>query len=274
MKPIILLPTDFSNNSIVAMKYAQGLANYLNADIHILHAYKAFVTAFQSKIVNEADAYRAKYEAEVDMKKFLAKFTEQEINIFTTSIIEGNLVDVIQNYESINPLTLIIMGTHGSSVPRKNILGSNSYDIAKNTNTPLLIVPENNKGFKMDKLIFFTDYQNQDNKVFEIFKYIFKPKNIICTMVHITHERYNEEYKKLKDWVNSLSKTNNMQLESKLVLNQEKINVVNEIIEELQADLCLLTLIERRNFFERLFSKSLARKIILNPKVPILLNLG
>ncbi len=113
MKLTILLPTDFSYNSLVTMKYAQGLAKYLNADIHILHAYKAFVTAFQNKMVNEADAYRAKYEAETEMVKFLDNLTKQEKTIVTTSIIEGNLVDVIQHYESINSINLIVMGTHG-----------------------------------------------------------------------------------------------------------------------------------------------------------------
>ncbi|WP_353096867.1 hypothetical protein [Empedobacter brevis] len=138
-----------------------------------------------------------------------------------------------------------------------------------------MIVPEDNKGFKIEKVIFFTDYHQQDRKVFEIFQHLLKPKNITCTMVHITDEGYEEEYKKLKNWTNNLVNATSdcMPLETKLILNKEKLNVVNEIIEELHADLCLLTLIERRNFFERLFSKSLARKIILNPKVPILLNL-
>lgn len=77
MKPTFLIPTDFSNNSIVATKYAQGLAKQLNADIHILHTYRAFVTAFQNQKVNEADANRAKSEAETAMNKFLTKVEEQ-----------------------------------------------------------------------------------------------------------------------------------------------------------------------------------------------------
>lgn len=276
MKPTFLIPTDFSNNSIVATKYAQGLAKQLNADIHILHTYRAFVTAFQNQKVNEADANRAKSEAETAMNKFLTKVEEQGQTVMTSSIVEGDLVDVIRDYESVNPVTLIVMGTHGSSVPRKDILGSYTYDVAKNIKIPLLVVPENNEGFKIDNVVFFTDYQKLDNKVFEIFKDLLKSKNVTCTMVHITDGIYDEEFKKLENWTSNFTNTagDHIALESKLVLNKEKLNVVNEIIDELQAELCLLTIIERQSFFERLFSKSLARKIILNPKVPVLLNFG
>ena len=73
MRQIILVPTDFSNNSLTATYYALELAQNMHVDIHILHAYRPFTSAFQSPLANQTDEQRARLGAE----KGLAYFTEK-----------------------------------------------------------------------------------------------------------------------------------------------------------------------------------------------------
>ena len=73
MRQIILVPTDFSNNSLTATYYALELAQNMHVDIHILHAYRPFTSAFQSPLANQTDEQRARLGAE----KGLADFTEK-----------------------------------------------------------------------------------------------------------------------------------------------------------------------------------------------------
>ena len=76
----------------------------------------------------------------------------------------------------------------------------------------------------------------------------------------------------MDDWKAHLEqKTGWVGLATELVSGSERVEVVDQIIDTLDADLTLLTLVDRTGFFERRFHKSLARAIVLNPKTPVLL---
>ena len=278
MRQIILVPTDFSNNSLTATYYALELAQNMHVDIHILHAYRPFTSAFQSPLANQTDEQRARLGAE----KGLADFTEKlgndySVNI-TTGIVKSSLLDGVDNYIAQNNVCMVIMGTRGASGVRTDVLGSNTYDLAKHIAQPMLIVPEYATPFRLNKVVFFTDYQKKDvNTLRSLQSLLGKSAPISCTLVHI-HENgrpTDADLAELKEWQEMLTtKVDFDDLSSELVHVQENVDSVNEILDRLQADLTLLTLIGGRNFFEKLFHKSLARAIILNPKTPVLLTGG
>lgn len=101
---------------------------------------------------------------------------------------------------------------------------------------------------------------------------------VSCTLVHI-HEEKNPpnalDFQRAHDWKEKLEgETGRRDLSLELVHLPENIDSVSEVLERLNADIVLLNLADPRNFFEKWRHKSLARAIILNPKVPILLTSG
>lgn len=274
MKGTILIPTDFSNNALVATRYALKLAALLNADVHILHSFTPFVSSFQSLQTNIKDAARAKEVAERGMKDFLEKLSEHNTADypFETSLIEGNLLSTVKKIIAEKGVELVVMGTHGASETRRDLLGSNTYDVAKSIEIPLLIVPEHTPDFSLNNIVFFTDYQLNDFKVLDSLISILGEERKPCSLVHIAEGALDEQKDKLDSWVADLAHTcGYAELRGHVVAKRERMAVVNETIEELNADLCLLTLVEGRSFFEKLFRKSLARDIIINPKIPVLI---
>lgn len=279
MSKTILIPSDFSNNALVATRYALDLAKQLGANLHILHAYSSFNSAFQSQSVNETDATRAQSDAENNMGEFLGKVGDSKNVTITTSLLKDSLTDAVEAYLNTNTtVCLMIMGTHGASGTRKDILGSNTYDIAKSVNIPLLIVPEHASSFHLERVAFFTDYQNQDIATLQSLKNLLDGQELPCTLVHITQLKdssLQEQVALLSNWSKKLSQTvGYANLNTELVSNKEDITIVDTALDRLSADLCLLTVVGGRSFFEKLFHKSLAREIILNPKVPVLLTSG
>lgn len=271
MKQTLLIPTDFSNNALVATNYALKLAAYLQANVHILHVYKPFTSAFQSELANKTDAQRAKAGAEKGMKDFLEKLGNQN-SAFDSSIIEGNLVDAVGAFVVEKRVDVIVMGTHGASGTRKDWLGSNTYDVAKEIEIPLLIVPEHSVEFTLERSVFFTDYQKNDFKVLKSLLKLLGNDDTPCTLVHVTEQNPEDQKRILVDWSLELANTSGYRtIDTALISSKENLSVVNDTIEQLHADLCLLTLIEGRGFFERFLHKSLARAIIINPKVPVFL---
>ncbi|WP_149915226.1 universal stress protein [Sphingobacterium cavernae] len=274
MRRTLLVPTDFSNNAFVATTYALGLARLLNADVHIIHAYRPLYSAFQSQLANETDAQRAGIEAQKRMTDFLEKLDNAGKVQIRTSIVRDHLKEALHTYLlSDDTVSFIVMGTHGASGQRKDLLGSNTYDVAKTIQIPLLIIPEYTKGFNLEHAVFFTDYQKDDVLILKAMMELYDACCPSCTMVHIAEHLSEEGKTRLDNWKDKLVEESgySRSVETSLVEDKENIDTVNTLIDQLQADLCLLTLVGGRNFFEKLFHKSLARAIILNPEVPVLL---
>src|SRR5690606_13247512 len=158
-----------------------------------------------------------------------------------------------------------------------DVLGSNTYDVAKSSPVPLIVVPEHITEFRLDKAVFFTDYQASDKQTLKALKDVVAGRPVPCTLVHIAADAKEDTQQalKLEEWKQQLKgETGYDLLHSEVARDQEKLERVNVIIDDLAADLSILTLIGGRGFFEKLFHKSLARQIVLNPKRPVLLVTG
>lgn len=274
---MILVPTDFSENARQAFRYAYAIAKEFDSSIHVVHSYLPFYSAFQSEESNEGDRLRAEEEAWQGMEEFLqpldASAKEDEIKI-TAGFFKGNLVEAFSQWLDESQPDLVVMGTKGASGLKHTLLGSNTLDIGKASPIPVLIVPPDVETFKLDNIIFFTDYNQQDIHTLTQLNMLFGSQSISCRLVHIHHAKENlseDAHKKMEAWVSFLmEKTDINGLSWEVVYGKENIDVIDNVAEQNGADLLVLTLIEK-GFFEKLFNKSLAKTIILQPKKPVLL---
>ncbi|MDV3805208.1 hypothetical protein CMU35_08620 [Elizabethkingia anophelis] len=276
MVQTILVPTDFSNNALIATKYALGLAKELGVKVHIIHAYQPFTSAFQSPLANETDEKRTKLGAEKSMVAFLETVGNVAGVELSHSIVKQAVVASIEEYIENNAGTLLIMGTHGASGTRKDILGSNTYDVTKTISAPMLIVPENITTYNFSNVAFFTDYQQNDVHTLKELLNVFGNKTVKCTLIHIQKEQdqtAGDYIEKLEDWKSNIGEQVGFEnLSTELVQGKENVETIKSIIQQLNADLVLLTLVGGRGFFEKLLHKSMARTIILNSETPVFLS--
>lgn len=275
MNQTILSLTDFSNNSLIATRYSLELARKMQARVHILHAYQPFTSAFQSSSANQKDEQQAKINAEKELSEFIDKLgTNLNIPV-TSSVTRNNLVEAVNHYIQKENICLVVMGAHGVSGARLDLLGNNTYDVARDVSRPLLIVPEQTSSFKLENIVFFTDYQQGDIKSLKSFDELFGGVLASCTLVHI-HEGKDtptdDDLLTLTQWKTTLEKEVGINsLSAEIMHVPENIESINQISSRLKADMILITLIDSRPFFEKLLHKSLAKAIILNAQTPVLL---
>ncbi|MFC3196726.1 universal stress protein [Parapedobacter deserti] len=276
MAQTILVPTDFSNNATAATRYAIWLARKLRHNVHILHAYLPFTSAFQSPNANETEEQRARLGAEKSMATFLAGFEDMNGVQISHSLVKNTLVAAVEEYVERNPTAILIMGTHGASGTRRDILGSNTYDVSKSVSVPLLVVPDQPVRFDIGHVAFFTDYHKDDVQSLNDIKAVFGDALEKCTLVHVVGEGVvptEADTQKLEDWKSSLAQQTGFErLDAQLIQGKENVEVVEETVDRLQADLTLLTLVGGRNFLENLLHKSMAKTIIISPKTPVFLS--
>lgn len=133
----ILIPTDFSENSIPAYDLAQYLAKQNHAALHLMHVIdpklilrKAESTAGDSSVI---------MLAEEELRRFLAKTPPAEISI-KEILISGTPSDEIIKYAVKNRMDLIVLSTHGWTGLTHLPMGSTTKKVLSSSEIPVICV--------------------------------------------------------------------------------------------------------------------------------------
>lgn len=166
MKKIIVL-TDFSECSSFALKAAASIAKSNKAGIlviHMLELNQALLTSAEG-FHPEQSVYMIKL-AEKRMKEFLDQPYLKDIEV--TPIIKHYKV-----YSEVNLIAeehgadFIIMGSHGSEGMSEFFVGSNAEKVVRHSNIPVLVLKEELKDFKMDRMVFACDFKDESLAAFQ-----------------------------------------------------------------------------------------------------------
>lgn len=273
MNRIILVPTDFSENALLAARFAVSLAAHAGLEVCILHAYRPFHSAFQGEAANESDRERARQEAETQMKAFLDSLAVP-VKAPKTVLVEENLPEAVDRILSDSAVAVVVMGTTGASGLKHHLLGSNTFAVASTLKqVPLIVVPPGTVRFSLEKVAFFTDFNQGDLSTVALLRSVLDNSESTFKLIHFGRPEEREaKEEKLRDWAGVLARKADLQtLPFRFIAGQEGVEAVEQLDEDF--DLLALTLVEH-GFFERLFSKSMARELIHQSKLPVFLASG
>ena len=167
----ILVPVDFSKNSLNALTFACNLAFEKNASVALLHV-------FSAPLVSEATASGSIITQMIaDQNEISAKRLEQmadqvkeenkrfEKLYFSYRVILGFAADVILEYADENEMDLIVMGIRGETSAIDRILGSVAGKVINRAKIPVLGVPEDITYHSIRCIGYATDYSDRDIKL-------------------------------------------------------------------------------------------------------------
>ena len=163
----ILLPTDFSDNSANAIRYALDLYAGTQATFYVLNVQKASGYATDDLLI--ASPGTSVYEAIVsDNKEKLKNFFEpieaeysQHDYGFELIVDFDTLTDAIDQSVKQYEIDLVVMGSNGATGAAEVLFGSNTLKTIRALDHPLLIIPE---GYKFQGIhdILFTLHQDEE----------------------------------------------------------------------------------------------------------------
>src|SRR5476651_1538960 len=147
----ILLPTDFSNYSATATKYACELATKFDAELHILHTLETHLSSTPNfglgldlpKYVSESKAAAAKSLAGVLDPKW------SEGRTVIHAIVEGSPKVEIIGYARKQNIDLIVIATHGRTGLAHVLMGSVAETVVRTAPCPVLTVHPEGHQFVM-----------------------------------------------------------------------------------------------------------------------------
>ncbi len=152
----ILIATDFSELSESALKIGAAIAKRQNAKITLLHVLDRF------SFLQPTEVFLPEVQLVPDLKltieeklKDLAERIQLETGIKTTGkVLIGAPSDTICRLAFTENISLIVMGTHGSSGLREFFIGSEAFRVVKNATCPVLTVPGNWEKTDFEKILF------------------------------------------------------------------------------------------------------------------------
>jgi len=138
----ILVPTDFSNKSVNALRYALALAQYYPADIHLLHVYHVPITLGVSVYPMDEDLLHIVEEEANEKLKELMTQEAPSLSLSQLHTRLGFAVDEIENFTKSQSIDLIVMGARGGGA-QEAIWGSTATTLMQRCSLPIILVPEN-----------------------------------------------------------------------------------------------------------------------------------
>lgn len=260
----IIVPTDFSENSMKALTFAFDVFQEDSVEFILCHVYDVPRGGTSTLFMLMEEVRK---QAEIDMKE-LVKLIEEKYGAalpsVSTHVVQGNLEEKIKELAKTVDADLIVMGTKGASGVKEVLLGSNASAMLKSSPVPLFTIPENYSKKRLRKIILSYDGREIRNKVAKTISDLSKLRKLPIEVVHIRSEdespiqNWREVDALFPEFSLSLKELYGKSFEEGLLSHQEELDGI-------------LVLIRReKSFWDQLLNKSNTRKAVLRIDVPIL----
>ncbi len=272
----IAIPTDLSENAKNAFEYAMALFNE-SSIFYILHAYAEAVYLPETLSLPENEVEIKKKEIAENCEMEINKLIEEMIEKFPESNHQyrvltncGYLLNEVNQLVNSENIDILVMGTRGKTNDRNLTFGSNTLQVLKQVQCPVLCIPENYTYKTPKKILFPTNY------MIPYQKRELKLVDEICSYYNAeVHVLYVSNF----GLVSKRQKTNQEFLQKQLdtdsihfhqIEESSKTNIFNETIDNKEIDI-LVMVNSRRTYLEHLFTISTIDKVSLKPKIPFLI---
>jgi nucleotide-binding universal stress UspA family protein len=271
----ILVPVDFSEQSLIALEQSYNLAREYHAEITLLHVIEEAGMLAKFFSSQQHDDLKKKVQKELDD---LAADVEKKAKIkVNTLIAKGAVYEKIAEVAELINTTMIVMGTNGDEGKKKRFIGSNALRVVREASAPVITIKgkHHRKGCKNIVLPLDLSKETREKvtKAIELSR-LFKEATIRVVSVLFTTDEFV---------VNRLTR----QLgQVKAFLEKEGVECTAEIIkgikgEETLADNILeyaqkvdgdliMIMTQQEVDFTQYFIGSSAQEIINHSKIPVL----
>ncbi|WP_298556429.1 universal stress protein [uncultured Algibacter sp.] len=271
----VLLPTDFSKNSINAIYYALEFLKGQKCKFYIVNVQKAssFITDDMMVVNSSTSIYKTVIDAaKKSISNIITTVSEEfgnENYQFHSIVDYDNFIDSINQVVEKRNIDLIIMGTKGASGISKMLFGSNTVRVMQRCNASVLAIPEGCKFKKINHLAFATTNSKSFKK--EHLQVLIKIKELKSTSMQILHlADQNHLVYDAYDNMDFFDKNfNDASHEFIDAPSDDMFNVVHNYIRKNNINM-LAIMNKKHSFLERLFKTHTVERFAFKIDIPLL----
>ena len=272
----ILVPTDFSKNSLNAIRYALDLYKKQHCEFYLLNVFRADSYTTDSILIAEigsAPYEAAKAKSEQGFVKLLdiLKLHHDNPNHTIHTISSLNfLSEAMKQLIADKDIDLVVMGTQGATGAKGVIFGSHTVNaMEKIRECPVLAIPEDVRFSPPKEIVFPTNYKTTFKR---------KELNYLIEIAKIHNAGIRVLYINKKRELSQIQENNKHLLDEILgsvdhnfhILSDNEVSEgITSFVESRGSD--MIAFINRKHFFfGSVFSKPLVKEIGYDATTPIL----
>ncbi|WP_234859364.1 universal stress protein [Aquimarina aquimarini] len=272
----ILLPTDFSDNSRNAIEYALLFFKNQTCTFHLLNVQKAssyttddLMTSPSDTSIHQSVISGVKQKLNHMVEKLIK---EHPNNNHTFQIITDYdiFVDAIRQTIKSKNIDIIVMGTNGATGASEVVFGSNTLNVIRKIDCPLIAIPEGYK-FKTPKSILYAiDYWDHFNEegitpLMNAIEYYKSTLRILKIKEDdtVTIGDFDDK-KRMKAFFKEINHTFHS------IINVPTALAINSFVQIMEVDMTAM-FIKRETFLDRYIKGSETSKISYGTRVPLLI---
>lgn len=268
----ILVPIDFSDEANYAAKVAATIAKKNNSEIILLHMLDIpsgavdFITGNQN---------HGNPQAILFMKGIRRRFKKFKNQAFFKGIKVHENVKFHKAFEGVieeskkHHVDLIVMGSQGATGLREMLVGSNTEKVVRQSEIPVLVIKQEVENFKIDNLVFASDFSEKSKKTFQNVLDFAKIFNAKIHLLFINTIKNFEATKVSKEKLNSFI--------ADFDLPEHTLNIYNDVTieegilnfgRELDADVIAINT-HGRSGLSQLFTESISNDLANHALRPV-----
>jgi nucleotide-binding universal stress UspA family protein len=143
----IIVPLDFSDESLTGLNLALMLANKTGAEIQMVHVIGKGTSHSYEQLENENQLAKAKFE-EV-LQKYKGKSNSTLSYTITDGKVFKEIADLADKYED----ALTVLSTHGTSGFEELFIGGNAYKITSHSRNPVITIRRSKLSSNIDRIV-------------------------------------------------------------------------------------------------------------------------
>ncbi len=263
----ILVPTDFSEAASNAAVYAVNLAKEIKAQVCLLHIYQLPIPISEVPVmVISPDELQNLIE--IRLKKEVEQLMKKSVVVVNYLVKTGSAVSEILKEEK--NANLIVMGMKGAGKLSEVLMGSVTTTTLRKAKIPVLVIPENAKYKKPEKIVFACDYDSRtDMHILKVLKDFIKGYG---SQLYVLNVKQRNEPVSVEEAMLSMRVDNKLNDVEHFYCFPEKDDLVegiNKFVEDHKADMVAI-IPHRYSLMEYLFHKSISKKMAFHTHVPLL----
>ncbi len=265
----ILIPTDFSKKSHVAVDYAIAFGETIDATIvlfHIIDTYTPARARLGSRRIEEA----IKKSAEDKMFRLtesIKKGSSKPIEISSCIRFGGSTQETLKKFVIDHEVDIIFVGTKGASGIEKVVLGSNAAAIIENSTVPVITVPEKARFNGLHRIVYATDLSDI-NRELDFILPIAKLFDAWIYAVHIVDSSSESDVETAQMTKTLISTFNYSKIKVERVVSDTVPSGLMEFAANVDGDL-LVMFTHRLGFIEKIFGQGITRAIAFQTQIPL-----
>lgn len=276
----ILVPTDFSADSLNALKYALEVADHFDGEVTLLHAFEAPLLAPSMtttgagvsvellKIAQERD------EDQYELYKEKVAIVQEAIGKSDIPVhfkySDGLAVEQIVAESKTGNYDLIAMSTEGADGIGRWLHGTHAASVVQRSRIPVLVVPDEARFKPIERMAFATNFEHlDDNYVDTLVNWVVK----LEAELHFIHVANKKQYIDLDQYHNMeeikaiADKYDNIKF--RILYDDDILDQLEDYAEDNSIDLMAMVT-ERLPFYKRIFNPSLTQQMTFETEIPLL----